>query len=104
MGEIADRLRLQAVQLLAEADLVAALEAPPAPEPAPVPVPAPEPTPAPTPAPSPQISAQPINLSRVVCFIGWHESSRYERYQRLDVWSGERVSQAIDHFLKVNGA
>lgn len=95
MGDIADRLR-------ALADEVAALESaqPPAPAPAPDPAPAPPPA-GDEPLP---IHSQPIDLSRLVCFVGWHESSRYERYQRMEVWRGERAQvQAIGISISAGG-
>lgn len=100
MGSIADRLR-------ALADEVAALEAAqtPAPEPAP-PAPPVEPPPAPPPAGDepPVIYSQPVNLSRLVCFETWHAISRYERYQRLEVWRGAQAQvRAIGISISAGG-
>ncbi len=59
---------------------------PPAPAPGPAPAPAP-PAPSP-PVPGVELQAQAMDLARMIVFNGWHESSRYERYQRLTVLRG----------------
>lgn len=40
----------------------------------------------------------------MACFAAWHESSRYERFQRLEVWRGERAQvRAIGINLAAGG-
>lgn len=64
----------------------------PIPEPTPDPVPTPIPTPVPVPVPAPSplnpLQRSVMNLARMVVFDTWHESSRYERFQRLVVITG----------------
>ncbi len=55
--------------------------------PAPFPAPAPGPAPAPT-GPSPALQTQAMDLAKMIVLDSWHESSRYERFQRLTVLSG----------------
>jgi hypothetical protein len=87
--------------------------APPAPAPVPpAPVLPPEP-PAPvdpTPVPEapavsidPRIVLKPVDLAKMVVFKGYHEFSRYERYRRLQVLSGDRATLMFQGFNFTTG-
>ena len=55
------------------------------------------------PAAIPKIHTQRLNLASVVCFDSWHASSRYERFQRLVRWTGNRAQVRIIGINLVNG-
>ena len=48
--------------------------------------------PAPPPGGTPRLESQAMDLAQMIVFDGWHEGSRYERYQRLTVLSGSSAT------------
>ena len=84
---------------------------PPAPPQAPPPPPPPPPAPPTPPAPPPpapvsfdaRITFQQLALGNIVLFESYHEASRYERYRRLQVLSGDRASIQFKGFDFTSG-
>lgn len=52
-------------------------------------------------APAPVI--EPLNLAKVVCIESWHRDGRYERFQRIERWTGDAARVTIRRFNFAQG-
>lgn len=67
------------------------------------PPPSPPPAPPPSGSVDPRIVLKPVDLAKMVVFKGYHEFSRYERYRRLQVLSGDTATLVFQGFNFTTG-
>jgi len=59
--------------------------------------------PAEPPSVAPALVIEPLNLAKVVCIESWHRDGRYERFQRIERWTGDAARVTIRRFNFAQG-